>query len=451
MKKTFRTILSLTLALALLGTAAALAATVTGMSSYAALIAAANGIALPDAPQGSTNVQYNLLQGDQPIAQIRFTLDGVTYHLRASACKDEASVTDISGMKAIFGSNGLQSVTGDKGAYQFALKGATALSQWYSEKKQCQYTLLTDGAANADTFKAFTETLLASAEAVEAVQEKGTAVEGTVKKLSKTSITLTDDSQKAYTFAISGRTVNTDSKSLKKGVTVRVNYTGEYAEGCEAIAISVVAAKEQGGGKGGKASPKPSKTPKPTATPKPDKQLKLSGTVTMLAGNLFEVQTDKNQREAFLIEDAQVTGGDTVAIGDKASVVYTVQKDAVHLVSVAFTHVEPTPTPGPRIRTKSGVIDSMDTETLTFEPDDRDDVYTFDISTAKIKGDLDAEEGDNADVTYYADDNDNLIATVVVLSKNEPDPDPTYGPIETEPIPGPIDPDDPDEPNDDNL
>ena len=434
MKKILLAILSLALVVALLGVAFAATSAVSTLDNYAALVTAAGGIALPDAPQGATDVQYSLLQGAKPIAQMRFKLDGVSYHLRACACADAASAGDISGMKAVFSANELKEVKADDGqSYQLGVAGKSALAEWYSEAKKCEYSLLSDAAT--DGFQTFVDTVRKSAETIETVQEQGTSLTGTVKKIGKKSVALIDDKGTSYTFAISSRTVNPDSKKIKKKAVVRVNYAGEYASGCEALSISLVS--EAGGGK----TTKPTQKPKPTATPKPDKAFKASGVVTMSAGNMFELQTGKGELMAFLIEDASVKGAENAEVGNKVSVVYNIKNSCTHLVSVEFVHVEPTPTPAPPSHTVSGTIQYIDTQSLTLMDDSSLYPYEFDIATAKLKGDLDAGEGDDARVTYFESEDGALIATVVVLSRDIP--------IDDVPAPEPID--DPVEPDEETL
>lgn len=359
----FTVLLALSLSLGAFAASKA-ASAITTVSTYAQMVAAANGVAIPDAPQGATDVQYSILQSERPIAQIRFTLDGASFHLRAAPCADAASAIDLSGMKALFNPEGLQTVTGNGGEYQIGVKNKNGLIQWFSQAKQCQYSLLTDGAKDADSLKALADVLRAAGESAAASQPQGTSVDGTVSKITKNSISLLDQNGGAYTFSISGRTVNMDGKRIKRKSVVRVNYTGVYAEGCEAVSIMLTPDAATGGGGKGHSSgsssratstPKPSATPKPTVTPKP-------------------TNTPK-----------------------------------------------PTPEPKPQTWRQDGIITEMDEDALTIITGFGGDFFTFDIREAELEGDLDADIGDWADVTYVMLPG-GQIATHVTFTKAEPEP-----------------------------
>lgn len=374
--------------------------------SYDALLRLATGVAIPDAPQGATDISYLLIEGDTPIAQIAYTWNGVQYHLRAAVCVDAENVEDVSGMGALFGNTAPQKIDlAENQSYELTVRESAMRASWFDEAKLCEYALFASKATDEASFRTAVEELYKRVQETEAVHQKGVSVSGTVKQISKTSITLVGKDQKTYRFTITKDTVRTTPQKIATRAVVLVNYVGAYQDKCDAVSITLL--QDAKGNKGGK------KKPRPTATPKPDKEIKAKGTVTLAVGNCFEVKTN-NETLPFLIEDAKVTG--VLEVGAKASVVYNIRNGMTHLISVAFTHVDPTPeptptpTPAPEKHTINGTIVQLYGVFLTVA-DASGYEYDFDLTGARIGGDSGAQEGDSAKVVFYYDDEGDMVVT----------------------------------------
>lgn len=74
----------------------------------------------------------------------------------------------------------------------------------------------------------------------EAASDKASAIQGAVTKVMINSISLTGDDGIIYRFAISRHTGNPDAAKIGPGTTVSVAYGGVYADGCEALSVTLV-------------------------------------------------------------------------------------------------------------------------------------------------------------------------------------------------------------------
>ena len=126
-------------------------------------VAQATGISLP-APEGATDVKYFIYKLDNPIAEMRFTLDGKQANLRAQATSltdlaidtskaksDQATYADIdiSGMNYTWESIGTQIVK-DRSALCF-VAGKVGFIAWIDAAPGILYNLSMDDGASSET------------------------------------------------------------------------------------------------------------------------------------------------------------------------------------------------------------------------------------------------------------------------------------------------------------
>ena len=164
--------------------------------------------------------------------------------------------------------------------------------------------------------------------AEEKLQNK--TLDGYVRALSDSKLTVHTNSGKNYSFTISGDTKVIDSYSLEKGAKVRVTYDGYASKTPPAKVIKVQAP--------------------PDPTPPSPKYLTTSGTVESMLGIFLSLTNGAT----FDCSGASFGGNSDGQEGDKAKVTYYVDDDGVyHATKVTFTAIDleeeilPMPEPDP--------------------------------------------------------------------------------------------------------
>ena len=120
----------------------------TVVASYAELMAAQPAIKLNDAPAGSQNVIYSVVNNIPAIAQIDFVYNGCSYTYRAAVCPAGAVSSDISGDMTQYptiSAGELASENRAGGSYTLRMDGTTGAGviNWTNSFSGCQYSLAT--------------------------------------------------------------------------------------------------------------------------------------------------------------------------------------------------------------------------------------------------------------------------------------------------------------------
>ena len=240
-------------------------------------------------------------------------------------------------------------------------------------------------------------------------------LDGVVKSVSATKLTMLTSRSKSYSFKINGDTRVTGNYALAAGARVTVYYDGYAAKSPLAKAIYVYAPAD----------------PNPTATPKPATKT-ASGYVDSFGGMYLSLTSGIGFDCAY----ATYSGNSDGRAGDAARVSYYVGSDGMNYATyITFTAVTPDPTPIPKptpgpTRTASGIVTSFGGMYLSL-----DNGMGFDCAYASYSGDGDRLPGDEARVTYYVgDDGMNYATKIRFTSIYQAAPEPEWVP-EPEPEP----------------
>lgn len=223
-------------------------------NSYAELLAALpDGMMLADAPEGSADVTYTTIDGEQFIAQIDFTYADDTYNYRCAACDSKEAQVDISGVydeltKSASLTNEDNITHGGEYTLNFSPDNSVGLATWYYPATKCQYSLFTPTGCNDFQkieelidmllpleFDADGNPLVFDSDAPATPAATG-EVSGVVQGVSVNSITITAaDTGNTFVFYLT----YIDNVDAKSGDVATIAYAGDVVAGAEAITITV--------------------------------------------------------------------------------------------------------------------------------------------------------------------------------------------------------------------
>ena len=236
-------------------------------------------------------------------------------------------------------------------------------------------------------------------------------LDGIVKSVSGTKLTMLTSRSKSYSFKINNDTRVTGNYQLAAGTRVTVYYDGYASKTPLAKAIYVYAPAD----------------PNPTPTSKPSTKT-TTGYVDSFGGMYLSLTSGFGCDCAY----ATYSGNSDGRAGDSARVTYYVGSDGMNYATyITFTAVTPDPTPVPKptakpTSTASGIVTSFGGMYLSL-----DSGMGFDCTYASYSGDGDRLPGDEARVTYYVGDDGMNYATQIrftTIYQAEPDPEPDWEP-----------------------
>lgn len=116
---------------------------------YNALLLALPDVLMSDAPKGAEQVSYAWIEGEPPIAQISFTLDGNSYTYRGAKAAGVNSMADISGMYDTLDKSvtmlapDKDGLIGGNFTLEYAKDSTVGKATWFYIPTSCQYSVTT--------------------------------------------------------------------------------------------------------------------------------------------------------------------------------------------------------------------------------------------------------------------------------------------------------------------
>ena len=231
-------------------------------------------------------------------------------------------------------------------------------------------------------------------------------LDGVVKSVTGSKLTILTSRSKTYTFKIDSTTRITGKYALVAGARVTAYYDGYASKSPLAKAVNVYAPPD----------------PNPTPTPTPYTKT-ANGYVDSFGGMYLSLTSGIGFDCAYATYNGNSNGNP----GDQARVTYYVGSDGMNYATyITFTAIAPDPTPVPKptekpTSTVTGTVSSFGGMYLSLT-----NGMGFDCTYATYSGDGERLPGDEARVTYYVGDDGMKYATKIHFTfVPDPEPDPS--------------------------